>query len=86
MERVRRLIIGSVLLFLCQFAAAQEFFNLTAQEVRIDSLLPLFTHTIELGADYTDKDYTITIDYPEFIDMSETDIARYQKITDNLKK
>ena len=82
MERVRRLIVGCVLLFLCQFAAAQEFFNLTAQEVRIDSLLPLFTHTFELGADYADKDYTITIDYPEFIDMSETDIARYQKITD----
>jgi len=82
MERVRRLIVGCVLLFLCQFAATQEFFNLTAQEVRIDSLLPLFTHTFELGADYADKDYTITIDYPEFIDMSETDIARYQKITD----
>jgi len=82
MERVQRLIIGSVLLFLCQLAVAQEFFNLTAQEVKIDSILPLFTHTIELGPNYADNNYSVSIDYPEFIDMSKADIARYQKITD----
>ena len=82
MTRVSRLIAGLVLLLTSSLAHAQEFFNLTAQEVRIDSLLPLFSHTFELGTDYADSVYTVSIDYPEFIDMSESDIARYQQITD----
>ena len=60
---------------------AQEFFNLTAEEVRIDSLLPVFGHSFPLGANYADSTYTVSIDYPEFIDMSATDIERYKAIT-----
>ena len=62
-------------------ASAQQFFNLTADEVKIDSLLPYFTHQIELGRNYADSVYEVSIDYPEFIDMSPTDIARYQSLT-----
>ena len=82
MEKVRRLIVGMMLLSLCLAAEAQEFFDLTAQEVRIDSVLPLFTYTRDLGAGYADSDYTVTIDYPEFIDMTPTDTVRLRKITD----
>ena len=60
---------------------AQGFFNLTADEVKIDSLLPVFGHVFPLGPNYADSVYTVSIDYPEFIDMSAADIARYQKIT-----
>ena len=81
MERVRRLIIGMVLLLNSMVAAAQEFYNLTAQEVRIDSVLPLFTYTRDLGLNYADSIYTVSIDYPEFIDMSPVDIARLHAIT-----
>ena len=60
---------------------AQTFFNLTADEVKIDSLLPVFCHSFPLGDNYRDSVYTVSIDYPEFIDMSAADIARYQRIT-----
>ena len=60
--------------------SAQQFFNLTADEVRIDSMLPRFSHAVELGADYASAGYDVTIEYPEFIDMSATDVMRYQKI------
>ena len=60
--------------------SAQQFFNLTADEVRIDSMLPRFSHAVELGADYASAGYDVTIEYPEFIDMSATDVKRYQKI------
>ena len=73
--------VSMVLLLLCTAARSQEFFNLTAQEVKVDSVLPLFTYTRELGADYADSVYTVSIEYPEFIDMSEADVARYQAIT-----
>ena len=62
-------------------ASAQRFFNLTADEVRIDSLLPMFTHKLPLGSNYADSTYTITIQYPEFIPMSKADVERYHRIT-----
>ena len=60
--------------------AQQRFFNLTAEQVRIDSLLPVFTHHVPLGPDYADSVYTVSIVYPEFIPMSEADIERCEKI------
>ena len=61
--------------------SAQKFFNLTASEVKIDSVLPVFTYQIDLGTHYADSAYEVTIDYPEFIDMSKNDIKRLKKIT-----
>ena len=80
---MKRTILAVVMLTaaFCQ-AAAQEFFNLTASEVQIDSVLPMFTHQQELGRDYADYDYEVSIDYPEFIDMTKTDVARLKAITD----
>jgi len=62
-------------------AVAQRFFNLTAQEVEIDSLLPVFTYAYPVGAQYADSVYSVSIAYPEFIPMSEDDIRRYQQIS-----
>ena len=59
----------------------QEFFNLSANEVKIDSVLPCFHYSLPLGPDYAAYDYEVSIDYPEFIDMSKSDIARYGRIT-----
>ena len=70
-----------MLLWFCQSAGAQEFINLTADEVRIDSLLPVFTWQKPLGAHYADSTYTISIEYPEFIEMSKGDVRRYQQIS-----
>ena len=68
--------------FLPLSAQAQQFFNLTAEEVRVDSVLPMFTHTYPLGYGYQDSTYTVSIEYPEFIPMSTADVQRYQAITD----
>lgn len=59
----------------------QKFFNLTAEEVRIDSMLPVFTHSVPLGAEYADSVYTVSIEYAEFIDMSREDVDRYMQIS-----
>ena len=77
-----RLLLALVAGLLMQATAqAQEFFNLTASEVRIDSMLPVFTYQRELGSHYADSVYEVSIEYPEFIDMTKTDIARLQAIT-----
>ena len=61
--------------------AQQRFFNLTAEEVRIDSVLPVFAHSFPLGDNYADSTYKVSIVYPEFIPMSDADIKKYEKIT-----
>jgi len=74
-------LIVTLLLSVVTQAAAQEFFNLTADDVRIDSMLPQFTYSQPLGAHYADSTYEVRLEYPEFVNMSEADIARYQAIT-----
>ena len=65
-----------VMLLLTLRASGQGFFNLTADEVKIDSVLPRFCYSVELGSAYADSVYTVSIDYPEFIDMHPADVAR----------
>lgn len=60
---------------------AQDFFNLRADEVRIDSVLPSFQHSWKLGADGVNDDFEVVIEYPEFIDMSPSDVLRYQSVS-----
>ena len=60
--------------------SAQEFTNLTAEEVRIDSVLPRVYRSWALGEGYRDSTYTVRIEYPEFIDMSPSDTARLKAI------
>ena len=68
--------------FLISPASAQTFFNLTADEVSIDSVVPSFNHSYALGAGFADSIYSVEIEYPEFIDMSAADVARYQRLSD----
>ena len=58
--------------------AQQKFFNLTAEEVKVDSILSVFTHSFPLGENYADSVYTVSILYPEFIDMSDAEVKKFQ--------
>jgi len=72
--------IGFVLLSLCLCTEAQEYVSLTAQQVRIDSLLPVYTYQKQLGSHYADSVWHVSIEYPLFIDMSPADVKRYQQV------
>lgn len=75
------MMIECVLLSLCLCTEAQEYVNLTAQQVRIDSLLPVYSYQKQLGSHYADSIWHVSIEYPLFIDMSVEDIRRYQQIS-----
>ena len=68
-------------LFAMKAEAQTKFFNLTAEEVKIDSLLPHFTYSRPLAANYQDSVYTVTIEYPEFIDATSADVLAYHRIS-----
>ena len=78
MRRYLILLLG--LLLMALGARGQEFFNLTAQQVRIDSVLPRFAHSFDLPANYADSVYEVSIGYPEFIDMGAADIERTKRL------
>ncbi len=80
MMRIRILMIAALIGGTLK-TAAQGFFNLTAEQVRIDTLLPYFTYIHELEGNYADSSYTVSIDYPEFVTMTRADIERYRMIT-----
>ena len=64
--------------------AAQGFINLTADQVRVDSLLPVYTYSHFVGSHYADSVYTATIEYPEFIPVNAAEAARCQQLDDQL--
>jgi hypothetical protein len=79
--RVLRHVLLIVFLVIANSISAQNFFNLTADEVKIDTVLPSFTYSMPVGEYYQDSVYTVQIKYPEFIDMSKKDIENYNKIS-----
>ena len=77
----RYIIIGIGLLLTSIAMQAQRFFNLTADEVRVDTLLPVFNYAYPIGPHYADSTYEVSIEYPEFVPMSHEEIERYERIT-----
>lgn len=60
--------------------AQKRFYNLTAEELRIDSFLPNVAYSVPLPQNYQDSTYTLNIRYPEYIDMPASDIRKYKAI------
>ena len=76
------LALAALLLAVVTNAVAQQFHNLTAEEVSIDSVLPRFACSIPLQGDYADSTYTVDILYPEWVDMAEYSIRKMREVTD----
>ena len=68
--KVWRYLIATLLLMLVLPMQAQQFFNLTADEVRVDSVLPRFVYSKPLSNHYQDSIYTATIKYAEYVDTN----------------
>lgn len=81
-KRVRIFFVWMALLVLTLPAKAQQrFFNLTADEVKVDSVLPHFLYSIPLPENYQDSVYTVSVKYPEYMDMTVSDVANYNRIS-----
>lgn len=65
--------------------AQKRFYNLTAEELRIDSVLPNVAYSVQLPKNYQDSAYTLSIKYPEYINMPEPDIRKYKAICKDIK-
>lgn len=61
-------------------ASAQRFYNLTADEVRVDSVVPTFCHAESLHGACRDSVYSVEIAYPEYAVMPASDVANYRRL------
>ena len=61
-----------------------RFFNLTADEVRIDSVLPFFSCSVPLAGAWEDSVYSVSIEYPEFIEMGKADVDKCKRLSDGM--
>lgn len=76
----RYIITYILLLFSCSMMA-QSFFNLGADEVRIDSVLPVVRYVMPLPANHADSLYIADIKYAEYADMTASELKAYQNIS-----
>ena len=61
-------------------ASAQEFVNLTNEDVRVVDALPVYNYYRELGTAYADSVYEVSIDYPEFAEMTPDEVRSLQRV------
>ena len=80
MKKLIILAIVAVMGFATVRAQYSQYFNLTAEEVRIDRRLPIFNYSFDLGTDYQSSEYGVELTYPQFIDMTKEDIAKLRAI------
>ena len=65
---MKKIFIITILLALVAIgsANAQDFINLSNEDLRIDSVLPSYSFIEDLGYDYADKTYKVELEYPRF--------------------
>ncbi|MCQ2221344.1 MAG: Por secretion system protein, partial [Prevotella sp.] len=68
------------IIFSLTLQAQQIFRNLTAEEVKIDSVLPRVNYSFPLSDNHSDSVYTLRLLYPEFLEMSASEVEAYKKI------
>lgn len=59
-----------------QGRAQDDFLTVNWGELRIDSVLPVFTHSYPLGRDFGQYDYEVRVEYPEFERVTPAEAAR----------
>ena len=71
--------ISLLLLLLCRLciAAVTLYPVIEWQDMRGDTLLPYFGYRIPLEQGYADSSYSVSIEYPELKQLSESDIERW---------
>ena len=82
MKKILRtlLLAVSYQLAIVNHAVGQGFTTLDWDEMRIDSLLPVYTEVIPLESDYRLFDYSVSVEYPEWGPLTTAEVSRLEAI------
>ena len=62
-----------------------RFTTLDWGELRIDSVLPVYTEVIPLESDYRLHDYTVTLEYPEYVPLNAQERKVVERFADKVE-
>ena len=79
---MRKVVVFFLLLLSATVMAHERFVYLTTDDVQIDSVIPYVGYSTNLPLDYQDSVYTVSLVYPEYIDMAPSDIVKYKRLAD----
>lgn len=75
---MRKIIFLLAVVMAALHANAQRFYHLTAQQLMVDSVAdPLFAYAEALPDNWRDSVYTVSVVYPEFVDMADDEVEYY---------
>lgn len=69
-----------ILLLIAGFAKAQNITTLDWDELRIDSVLPVYTEVVPLETDYRQYNYSVAIEYPEWAPLTAEETRHLERI------
>ncbi|MCD7722121.1 MAG: type IX secretion system sortase PorU [Prevotellaceae bacterium] len=82
---MRRIAIYLMLLTAAGQCLAQgDFTTLDWQEMRIDSVLPVYSEVVPLESDYRLNDYTVSVQYPEWQELTAREAAVAERFDDEI--
>ncbi len=79
---MRKAVAFILLLISATIMAHEHFVYLTTDDVQIDSVIPHIGYSVNLPDNYQDSVYTVSLVYPEYIDMAPSDIEKYRILSD----
>ena len=62
-------------------ASADNFVDLTPEEMNVDSILPQRSCSFILPKNYQDSVYTVRLLYPEYVPLTKREIRKYKELT-----
>ncbi|MDE5788535.1 MAG: hypothetical protein K2H79_08370, partial [Bacteroidaceae bacterium] len=74
------LLLSCFLMFFPYVVNGQHITTLNWDELRIDSVLPVYTEVIPLESDYRRYDYTVAVEYPEWAPLTADEVRRLKRI------
>ena len=63
-----------------------EITNLNWDELKIDSVLPVYTEVVPLQSDYSLYNYSVTIEYPEYAPLTPKETEEALKFDSLIKE
>ena len=76
----RAVVLCIMLLGVCVVGAQNVFTHIDWSCITIDEELPEFCKTVDLGTDYSQEGYDVTIEYPEFAEMGKAESRKLELI------
>lgn len=84
MKQGYRYILTFLLAWMALAVSAQDITTLNWDEMRIDTMLPVYSEVVPLESDYRQYDYVVSVEYPEWASLTTAEVTALQPFADQI--